>query len=51
MKKKVGKRKSKGWRRRKVICTMCTHYRWMGNSKERRPFRDRKKLYVPDLLD
>lgn len=25
-------------------CTMCTTYRWMGNSKERRPIRDRRAL-------
>ena len=36
MKKKVGKRKSKGWRKRKVRCTLCTYYRWLGNSKGRK---------------
>ncbi len=30
--------------RRKVRCALCTPYRWMGNSKERRPLRDRKML-------
>ena len=35
MKKKVGKRKRKGWRKRKPICTICTKYRWMGNIKRR----------------
>jgi len=44
MKKKVGKRKRKGWRKKSPICTLCTTWRWLGNSKERRPFRDRKKM-------
>ena len=44
MKKKVGKRKRKGWRKKSPICTMCTTWRWMGNSKERRPFRDSKRM-------
>ena len=35
-KSKVGKRKSKGWRKRKVRCTLCTYYRWLGNSKGRK---------------
>jgi len=34
-KKKVGKRKSKSWRRRNPICCICTTYRWMGNIKNR----------------
>jgi hypothetical protein len=36
MNKKVGKRKRKGWRKRSPKCTLCTTYRWMGNTKERR---------------
>lgn len=28
--------------KRNVRCTICTTWRWMGNGKERRPFRDRK---------
>ena len=44
MKKKVGKRKSKSWRRRIPRCCMCTPYRWMGNMKERFNFASRKQL-------
>ena len=36
MKKKVGKRKGKGWRKRSPRCTLCTTYRWLGNTKERK---------------
>ena len=44
MKKKVGKRKSKGWRKRSPRCTLCTYYRWMGNIKGRHPMRELKQL-------
>ena len=44
MKKKIGKRKSKSWRRRIPRCTMCTTWRWMGNTKERRRFSDRRRM-------
>ena len=30
--------------RRQPRCTMCTKYNWLGNSKERRPHRDHKRL-------
>ena len=36
-KKKVGKRKRKGWRKRSPRCTLCTAIRWMGNIKGRHP--------------
>ena len=29
--------------RRQVRCTLCTKYTWLGNHKERRPIRDRRK--------
>ena len=35
-KSKVGKRKSKGWRKKSPRCTLCTYYRWLGNSKGRK---------------
>ena len=35
-KKQVGKRKSKGWRKRSPKCTLCTYFRWLGNSKGRK---------------
>jgi len=44
MKKKVGKRKSKGWRKRSPRCTLCTAIRWMGNIKGRHPMRELKQL-------
>lgn len=28
--------------KKNVRCTLCTTYRWMGNTKERRPIRDRR---------
>lgn len=28
--------------KRQVRCTICTTYRWLGNHKARRPFRDRR---------
>ena len=46
--KKVGKRKRKGWRKRKPICTICTTYRWMGNMKERFNFSTRKQMIKAD---
>lgn len=30
--------------KRQVRCMICTTYRWMGNTKERRPVRDRRAL-------
>ena len=36
-KKRVGKRGRKGWRKRSPRCTLCTYYRWMGNTKDRHP--------------
>ena len=44
MKKKVGKRKAKRWRKRKPICVICTKYRWMGNIKNRFSFSTRKRM-------
>ena len=44
MKKKVGKRKRKGWRKRSPRCTLCTAIRWMGNIKGRHPMRELKQL-------
>ena len=35
-KKQVGKRKSKGWRKRSPKCTLCTYFRWLGNAKGRK---------------
>ena len=35
-KSKVGKRKGKGWRKKSPRCTLCTYYRWLGNSKGRK---------------
>jgi len=35
-KKKVGKRKSRGWRKKSPKCTLCTYFRWLGNSKGRK---------------
>ena len=35
-KSKVGKRKNKGWRKKSPRCTLCTYYRWLGNSKGRK---------------
>jgi len=35
-KKQVGKRKSKGWRKKSPKCTLCTYFRWLGNSKGRK---------------
>lgn len=29
--------------RRIIRCTLCTPYRWMGNTKERIKFRDRRE--------
>jgi hypothetical protein len=29
--------------KRCVRCTMCTQHRWLGNSKERKPIRDRRQ--------
>jgi len=28
-KSKVGKRKSKSWRKKSPRCTLCTYYRWL----------------------
>ena len=28
--------------KRTVRCTICTKYRWRGNSKERKPIRDKR---------
>lgn len=36
------KRKRKPKPKRQVRCTLCTKYRWLGNTKERRPSRDRR---------
>jgi hypothetical protein len=44
MKKKVGKRKSKSWRKRIPRCCLCTPHRWMGNTKERFRFSTRKQM-------
>lgn len=30
----------RGKTKRRVRCTMCTPYRWMGNNKGRKPIRD-----------
>lgn len=30
--------------KRSVRCTMCTKYRWMGNTAEKRRVSDRRKL-------
>lgn len=30
--------------KRQVRCTLCTPVRWLGNHKERRPFRDKKRM-------
>ena len=43
-KKKVGKRKRKGWRKRSPRCTLCTAIRWMGNIKGRHPLSFLKQL-------
>ena len=43
-KKKVGKRKRKGWRKRNPRCTLCTQIRWMGNIKGRHPLSLLKQL-------
>lgn len=29
--------------KRRVRCTICTKYRWLGNHKERQPLRDRRQ--------
>ena len=42
-KRKVGKRKRKGWRKRSPICTTCTKYRWFGNAKGRRRLQTEKQ--------
>lgn len=44
MKKKIGKRKSKSWRKRIPICTICTKYRWMGNMKKRFSFSTQRQM-------
>ncbi len=43
-KKRVGKRGRKGWRKRSPRCTLCTYYRWMGNTKNRHPMSELKQL-------
>ena len=43
-KKKTGKRKSKAWRRRIPRCTLCTPFRWMGNTKTRFRHSTRKQM-------
>lgn len=30
--------------RRSIRCTLCTPYRWLGNAKERLPYRDRREM-------
>ena len=50
-KHKVGKRKSKGWRKRSPKCTLCTYFRWMGNAKGRKRhsyYRQQKALDLDD---
>jgi hypothetical protein len=37
--------------RRQVKCTMCTPVRWLGNSKERLKFRDRRERDRSDPAD
>ena len=51
MKKKVGKRKRKGWRKRSPRCTLCTAIRWMGNIKGRHPMRELKQLQKEKYAD
>ena len=46
-KNKVGKRKSKGWRKRSPRCTLCTYYRWLGNTKGRK----RHSYYRQQIMD
>ena len=43
-KKRVGKRGRAGWRKRSPRCTLCTYYRWMGNTKGRHPVQELKQL-------
>lgn len=38
------KRKRKPKPRKQVRCTLCTPVRWLGNTKDRRPARDRRAL-------
>ena len=53
-KKKVGKRKRKGWRKRNPRCTLCTQIRWMGNIKGRHPLsllKQLQKKFGKDVTD
>ena len=47
-KKQVGKRKSKGWRKKSPKCTLCTYFRWMGNAKGRKRFSYYRQQKVTD---
>lgn len=37
-------------RRKQVRCTMCTHWRWMGNSWHRLRVRDLRKLAEKEVI-
>ena len=50
-KKQVGKRKSKGWRKKSPKCTLCTYFRWLGNSKGRKRFSYYRQQKVESLED
>ena len=50
-KKQVGKRKSKGWRKRSPKCTLCTYFRWLGNSKGRKRHSYYRQQKVDSLED
>ena len=50
-KKQVGKRKSKGWRKRSPKCTLCTYFRWLGNSKGRKRHSYYRQQKVESLED
>ena len=50
-KKQVGKRKSKGWRKRSPKCTLCTYFRWLGNAKGRKRHSYYRQQKVTDSLE
>ena len=50
-KKQVGKRKSKGWRKKSPKCTLCTYFRWLGNSKGRKRHSYYRQQKVESLED
>ena len=50
-KKQVGKRKSKGWMKRSPKSTLCTYFRWLGNSKGRKRHSYYRQQKVESLED